>query len=176
MSKAWPVAGIDPAGTLAENARIILGVRTAEFFSYTAIVDREDAVEELHALRIAAKRLRYTLELFHDVFGAPGERLIDTVKAMQEELGEVHDHDVRLDLIAAEIAGVAAEDDDSGSTDSDPRTGLIALAARETAGRGRHYQAFRTLWARHAAQMRASLVGLSAMTVPDAVAERRHTV
>jgi len=170
MSKAWPVAGIAPADTLAENARIILAVRTAEFFSYATIVDREDAVEELHALRIAAKRLRYTLELFRDVYGALGERLIDTVKAMQEELGEVHDHDVRLDLIAAEITVLAAGDAAPLAEDSDPRVGLSALTVREATARRSHYLAFGELWATHAAEMRASLVRLSALPVPGAAA------
>lgn len=168
MSKAWPVAGIEPTDTLAENARIILAVRTAEFFSYATIVDREDAVEELHALRIAAKRLRYTLELFRDVYGDPGERLIETVKAMQEELGEVHDHDVRLELVAAELAGLAAEDAAPASEDSDPRVGLSALTSREAAARHSRYLAFGELWAAHAAEMRASLVRLSALPTPGA--------
>lgn len=167
MSKAWPVAGIDPAGTLAENARAILAVRTGEFFSYAGIVDREDAVEELHALRIAAKRLRYTLELFRDVFTARGERLIDIVKAMQEELGEVHDHDVRLDLIAAEIAGLETDADPESMVSSSPRLGLVSLARREAAARGGHYEAFRDLWHREARSMRVALVELSAMPLPD---------
>ena len=84
MSKAWPVPGIDPAGTLAENARQILAVRTAEYFAYAPIVDIPEAVEQLHALRIAAKRLRYTLELFVDVFSVRGVALINQVKAVQE--------------------------------------------------------------------------------------------
>lgn len=170
MSKAWPVAGIDPGGTLAENARAILAVRTGEFFSYAGIVDREEAVEELHALRIAAKRLRYTLELFRDVFAGPGERLIDTVKAMQEELGEVHDHDVRLDLIAVEIAGLEPGDPATPATTPGPHAGLTALAAREVVARGSHYQAFRVLWRQHAGAMRAELVALSAMSLPEVAA------
>ena len=170
MSKAWSVAGIDPAGTLAENARTILAVRTGEFFSYAGIVDREDAVEELHALRIAAKRLRYTLELFRDVFAAPGERLIATVKAMQEELGEVHDHDVRLDLIAAEIAGLETDEGAASLRAPSPRLGLVALSRREAAGRRSHYHAFRDLWLREAGPMRAALVALSAMPLPGVAA------
>lgn len=167
MSKAWPVAGIDPEETLAENARKILAVRTAEFFSYASIVDKEDAVEELHALRIAAKRLRYTLELFRDVFAAPGERLVGHVKAMQEELGEVHDHDVRLELVAAELADLDARDSHSDASGSgDPRVGLAALNIRESAARREHYLAFRSLWEIHAAAMRTELVSLSSLSLP----------
>ena len=137
MSKAWPVPGIDPAGTLAENARKILAVRTAEYFSYAPIVDIPEAVEQLHALRIAAKRLRYTLELFRDVFGQRGDALIDQIKAVQEDLGEIHDHDVRLDLIAAELTELAHEMDTASNqpNGADPCIGLNALADQERAGR-----------------------------------------
>ncbi len=92
MSRAWPVPDIDPDGTLEENARRILAVKMGEFYSYAPIVHAEDEVEALHNLRIAAKRLRYTLELFRVVFGPEGERQIERVKAIQEELGQVHDH------------------------------------------------------------------------------------
>jgi CHAD domain-containing protein len=171
MSKAWPVPGIDPAGTLAENARQILAVCTAEYFSYAPIVDIPEAVEQLHALRIAAKRLRYTLELFRDVFAERGEALIDQVKAVQEDLGEIHDHDVRLDLISAELERLDSESDEEPEkpTTGDPRIGLIALAERERAAREDRYDAVRQRWHNHGSQMRSELVGLSSLAV-DATA------
>jgi CHAD domain-containing protein len=157
MSRAWPVEAIEPRGTLAENARRILAVRMAEYYSYAPIVHLETAIQPLHDLRIAAKRLRYTLELFRDVFGEVAERNVERVKAVQEELGEVHDHDVRLDLIAAALEAEGAQD---------ARPGLLGLQAREIAGRRAHYQAFRELWDRFAAEgMRAELAALSAMPV-----------
>ncbi|MEZ4498169.1 MAG: CHAD domain-containing protein [Thermomicrobiales bacterium] len=45
------------------------------------------------------KRLRYTLEMFTGVFGAIGDLQIERVKAIQESLGELHDCDVRIQLI-----------------------------------------------------------------------------
>ena len=99
MSRAWPVDDLDPDASLATNARRILAVKMAEYYSYAPIVPIETAVEELHDLRIAAKRLRYTLELFRVVFGGRGEAQIERVKAIQEELGAIHDHDVRIALI-----------------------------------------------------------------------------
>ena len=47
-------------------------------------------------MRISAKRLRYTLELFRPQFGKAGERQIERVKTVQELLGTLHDHDVRI--------------------------------------------------------------------------------
>jgi CHAD domain-containing protein len=167
MSKAWPVPGIDPAAPLSENAREILAVRTAEFFSYAPIIDMPEAVEQLHALRIAAKRLRYTLELFRDVFGQRGGALIDQVKAVQEDLGEIHDHDVRLDLIDAELDSLDGESDaerDEAVT-ANPRMGLNALAERERAARQERYDAFRARWHTDASRMRTELVDLSSLAV-----------
>ena len=199
MSKAWPVADLDPAGGLDENARRILAVRIAEYYSYAPIVPHEDAGEALHDLRIAAKRLRYTLELFRSVFGKPGERQIDRVKAIQEELGAIHDHDVRIALIEDELAVVAAEQAAALNVavaaaaaaempaitasalrppPDDPRRGLIALLGREHEGRRERYHAFRALWDRWGDEgMRADLVRLSAQPLrtpqesPDTLVE-----
>jgi hypothetical protein len=188
MSRAWPVRGIAPESSLGENARRILAVRIAEFYSYAPIVADEQAIEELHNLRIAAKRLRYTLELFRAVFGEVGERQIDRVKAMQEELGNLHDADVRIALIEDELTTLGAEQTvalgkslaaaplsaHQAITTSalrpppdDPKRGLVALLGREFGARKRSYDAFLALWNRYALKgMRRDLVGLSAMAVP----------
>ena len=187
MSRAWPVDDIDPDASLAANARRILAVRTAEFYSYGPIVALESAVEQLHDLRIAAKRLRYTLELFRAVFGECGERQIDRLKALQEELGNLHDLDVRIGLIEDELTALATEqtaelgaalaaapDRDHAAITAaalrpppdDPRRGLIALLGRHHAARRDRYRAFLALWTRFADEgMRADLVSLSSAPV-----------
>ena len=65
-----------------------------------AIRDPEK-VEELHLARIAAKRLRYTLEVFLPCFGDPLRECISQVKRLQELLGDVHDSDVWLEKLQA---------------------------------------------------------------------------
>jgi CHAD domain len=167
-------------------------VRIAEFYSYEPIVGDEGAAEALHNLRIAAKRLRYTLELFRAAFGESGERQIERVKAIQEELGNLHDADVRIGLIQEELTTLGAEQTAAlGRTlavapaealeaitasalrppPDDPRRGLVALLGREYGERKRTYQAFAELWARFAEEgMRAELVALSA--TPAAHRER----
>lgn len=170
MSRAWPVEGIDPEGTLAENARRILAVRMAEFYSYTPIVGREEAVVELHDLRIAAKRLRYSLELFRAVFGEEGERQIARVKALQEELGLIHDHDVRIALVEDELAALPDGGRGNGAgpaaAGGDPRSGLVLLLGRERAARRAAHAAFVALWHRCQAEgMRGGLAALSASPI-----------
>ena len=46
---------------------------------------------ELHRLRLASKRLRYTLELFRPCYPAGLEERLDALKKLQDWLGEVND-------------------------------------------------------------------------------------
>src|SRR5215203_3700922 len=110
MSKAWPVTRLDPDAPLDWNARRILRVRVGEFYSYEPIVSDPLATTDLHNLRISAKRLRYTLELFADVFGTQGTRQIERIKAIQEALGNVHDLDVRIALVSDELIALTKEE------------------------------------------------------------------
>lgn len=183
MTRAWPVDDVDPDKSLEYNARRILGVRMAEYFSYTGVVPMEHAVEPLHNLRISAKRLRYTLELFRVVFGELGELQIDRIKAIQGELGELHDHDVRIDMILNELQAASSEQIASLGRQlatapvrehaaiaatvlrpppDDPRRGLIALLGREHARRSERYQSFKRLWDQQMADgVRSDLARLS---------------
>jgi hypothetical protein len=189
VSKAWPVPDVDPDLDVATNARRILAVRVAEYYSWAPAAAREDAGELLHELRISAKRLRYTLELFKDVFGADGGRQIARVKAVQEELGALHDHDVRIALVEDELRRLALEQADGVARElslapgeerpglataamrpalDDPRRGLLAVLAREHDRRAERYRRFRTVWDDFAAAgMRADLVALSARRVAE---------
>lgn len=183
MSKLFTVNDLDPKATLAENARAILKLRIAEYYHYTPIVHDEHAGVLLHELRIAAKRLRYTLEMFRAVFGDEGARQIEQVKAVQEVLGELHDCDVRIELIEDELVALAARqmrelsarlkaepiERHRSITSSalrpppdDPRRGLLALLSRQHIARHGFYEQFVTLWDQYAAAgMRADLVTLS---------------
>ncbi|MGE5849077.1 MAG: CHAD domain-containing protein [Candidatus Methylomirabilota bacterium] len=66
--------------------------------SYAAVRAYEGRVEgkdtpmpRLHQLRIAAKRLRYTLEFFREILPTEAEALIDRIKGLQEHLGNLQD-------------------------------------------------------------------------------------
>ena len=62
------------------------------------------APEHLHAVRIAAKKLRYALELVADAKLAPVGSLLSTLKRAQETLGRLHD----LQVIEQHVAAVQA--------------------------------------------------------------------
>jgi CHAD domain-containing protein len=57
-----------------------------------------------HALRIAAKRLRYTMEVVKPLYGPPLEPVIESVRAMQTLLGDMHDCDVWEQRLEAFVA------------------------------------------------------------------------
>ena len=188
MSRAWPVHDVDPRAPVIDNARRVLAIRIAEFYSYESVVLHPELSEALHDLRISAKRLRYTLELFRRQFGKAGERQIERVKAIQETLGALHDHDVRIELIGDELSRFMVEQSQKTRMDiadastgelaviasaalrppaDDPRRGLIALLGREHAGRRLAYARFRELWEQYSHDgMRRELVRLSAMPLP----------
>ena len=57
------------------------------------LADPEDRKQH-HAMRIAAKRLRYTMELFKPIYEGGLDRGIEAIKQVQSLLGDVHDCDV----------------------------------------------------------------------------------
>jgi CHAD domain-containing protein len=61
--------------------------------------------ERLHAVRIAAKKLRYGLELAADSGSRPAAPLVRRIKKTQDMLGRLHDLQVLLTHVAAVQAG-----------------------------------------------------------------------
>lgn len=99
MAKARRVKGINCRESVVANAQKILLVRLNELLSFSKYVSDPANVTELHDLRIAAKRLRYSLELFRFAFPSEVSGLIDEVKEIQEHIGDMHDADVMIERI-----------------------------------------------------------------------------
>lgn len=143
MSRAWPLPPLDPDAPLTVNVPTIIALRSAELASYARAIAHGAASEELHNVRIAAKRLRYTLELFPGVVGDDGERAIALLRDLQDELGLLHDHDVRIALIERELAKLATG---SGKKAARLRPGLDALLKSERRSRDDRYAAAVQRW------------------------------
>jgi CHAD domain-containing protein len=73
--------------------------RLDDFLSYEPYVPHPELSAELHAMRIAAKGLRYTLENFAPLYPNELEDFIQPVKTAQELLGDLHDCDVWLSFL-----------------------------------------------------------------------------
>jgi inorganic triphosphatase YgiF len=55
--------------------------------------------EDLHAVRIRAKQLRYILEFLRDITGKPGQRSVKRLVRLQDVLGAYHDAVVAADWV-----------------------------------------------------------------------------
>jgi len=139
--KARKVKGLDPDGPLVENMRRVIVVRVDELFGFMPDALDPDKVEELHDMRIAAKRLRYLLELSEPLFGTSAKKAAKTVKGLQDILGEIHDCDELMPLVDSYVGGLRAEDAGAvvqsspvGAKDLDPA--LVKAAPNRTRYRG----------------------------------------
>src|SRR5712692_9667100 len=99
MAKARPITGLDAYAPTGKNARIIARIRLEDLYAWDSYVDSPLHIRELHNLRIAAKRLRYTLEIFEEVLPEACRAIIKELELIQEELGMFHDCDVMLALL-----------------------------------------------------------------------------
>jgi CHAD domain-containing protein len=63
--------------------------------------------ERLHAVRIALKKLRYSLELSHEVAGIRGDADLRVLKRAQDLLGRMHDLQVLIERVRQAQAALA---------------------------------------------------------------------
>ncbi len=161
--KARRVKGLDPAAALAENAERIVLVRLDELCSFMPAAADPEEVVALHDMRIAAKRLRYVLEVTGPVFGDYAERATRMTKDLQDLLGEIHDCDVQIPAVREFAAALEARDASAlveragDAPDLDPQLlrfaahrrdqpGLAALLVHLRARRELLFRRFLELW------------------------------
>ena len=77
----------------------VVNKRLEEFLFYEIYLPYPDHVKELHLMRIAAKRLRYTLEIFSSLYIDHLEKPLEVIKLVQTNLGEIRDCDVWLNYL-----------------------------------------------------------------------------
>ena len=76
-----------------------ISARQNELMAHAAFIRDERNVTELHNMRISAKRLRYTMEAFADLYGGNLKPFISQTRNFQDVLGEIHDADVWVEMI-----------------------------------------------------------------------------
>ena len=81
--KARKVKGLDPADALADNAERIVRVRLGELCSFMPRAADPAEVKALHDMRIAAKRLRYILEITRPCFGPYAGAAVKVAKELR---------------------------------------------------------------------------------------------
>jgi len=153
--KARKVKGLTPDAPLAENAERIVRTRLDELCGFMPRAADPDEVVALHDMRIAAKRLRYVLEVTGPAFGPYAATAVKLTKDLQDLLGEIHDCDVQLPEVAAFLAALMDEDvaaagpSPSGLARTPNRrayAGLVALQVHLRARRRALFEDFVELW------------------------------
>ncbi|MFL5907153.1 MAG: CHAD domain-containing protein [Solirubrobacterales bacterium] len=137
--KAAPVKKLDPSRSLGENAARMIQVRLDEMISFAPRA-LEGKMKTQHDMRIAAKRLRYVLEVTGFCFGRPADTARRRARDLQDILGEIHDCDVMLPRVRRHMKELQERDAQAvraragQAPDLDPR--LAARARHRTAYRG----------------------------------------
>ena len=162
--KAHTVKGLDPDATLAGNLERIVATRLDELCSFAPRALDPARMKALHDMRIAAKRLRYILEVAAEpCFGPYATTAIKRTKDLQDLLGELHDCDVQLprvralqdelraaDALEARARAADAPDLDptlaSGTPHAESWRGLETLCIYVEARRGLLFERFLELW------------------------------
>jgi hypothetical protein len=162
MAKAKSIRGIRHNTPLLVAAEHMIGTRLSEMLAYESNVTNPEAVCELHEMRIAAKRLRYTVEIFLDAYNAYSKvgpqikAALREIEQIQEQLGAIHDADVlvpQLNQHLAHLLKAGYGTDRWGEpiagvhdVDYDACQGLITVCLQLRTERERTYDRFLGRW------------------------------
>jgi CHAD domain-containing protein len=136
---------------LRESAPVLL-VRLNEMLEWATAIHDPACVIELHNMRIAAKRLRYTLELFAPTLAPEVKGVLKTAEEIQEQIGAIHDCDVLIPLLKEtmekemERERKQALKRGEGPPPYLAAEGIIALMHRKEEERERRYRDFLAYW------------------------------
>lgn len=152
MAKGAPIYKLtQPDLALRDSATVIL-VRLQEMYDWSSAIHDPNRVDELHNMRIAAKRLRYTMEIFAPCFGKEFAGALATVAEIQERIGAIHDCDVLVPLLTLTLEKEARREkkralrEGGGPPIQMAAEGLAPLIAGKQAERNRMYQKFIAFW------------------------------
>lgn len=88
-----------PTPTLVrELAPVLIYTRFSEVRAYNSVL-ADATIEQLHALRIEFKKLRYTVEFFREVLGKNAQDVIADIKRVQDHLGDLNDAQVATQIL-----------------------------------------------------------------------------
>lgn len=136
--------GIPQPSLVCELAPALIYERMAAVRAFDVVIP-EAALEQLHALRIEMKKLRYTIEYFRDVLGTEARGIIQELKMMQDHLGDLNDANVACQLLQEFL------DKQPGENLSEEQGQLHQAVndylAYNQAERQRLYQSFPEAWA-----------------------------
>jgi hypothetical protein len=100
----------NPDWSAAENAAVNLPLLAAHFLDAgDHVAANTESAAELHAFRLEAKRLRYTLELLRQCYGKAMKARLQLLRGIQDHLGGMQDCVATRALVARVLGRNAPE-------------------------------------------------------------------
>jgi CHAD domain-containing protein len=144
-----PYAAARPGRSAYRTIRKAVLRRLTALEKYAPYVQQPEHIAELHAMRIAAKRLRYTLQAFAPLYAESLAASIQAVHTLQDLLGDIHDCDVWATqlppFLEAERARTEAYFGDAAPFAA-LEPGIMVLQQNRARFREQRYQSFVTFW------------------------------
>ncbi|MBN2498420.1 MAG: CHAD domain-containing protein [Deltaproteobacteria bacterium] len=137
------------SGFAYARAREVLPFLLQDMLIYEAFLDNPEQIRQHHEMRIAAKRLRYSTEVFVSLYDGALEPYLQAIKKVQTELGKLHDCDVWIDFLPRFLAEERQRSSDYfGHTRSFGRlsVGIEYLADERRKQRRQIHDGFCSLW------------------------------
>ncbi|MBI2427579.1 MAG: CHAD domain-containing protein [Ignavibacteriales bacterium] len=135
--------------TLRQRAAREIVVHLSSVLVFEQYTHQPSAVVQLHQMRIAAKRLRYVMEIFNPVYSGKLKPFINTVRSIQDSLGNMHDCVVWLQTIPGFLEKERRRTEKFfGETAAFARIekGILYLADIARREEMRHYRKFTRIW------------------------------
>lgn len=128
--------------------REVVESRVEELREFSNSLHHPFEVEPLHRMRIAAKRLRYALELFASCWGGRLSSCSREVAELQTSLGELRDCDLWINDLGARLDRHREESEGDGEQNADAHVRLAAiwLLNHFTKERGKHFRRALARW------------------------------
>ena len=166
--------GLTPV--LLRRAVAEITARLEELLAYEPFLDQPQAAAEHHAMRIAAKHLRYAMEIFEPLHERALGEAVRAARKFQTALGEIHDCDVwlqRLPEFLDQERQRAIDYSGSARGQGRLRAGIHLLERDSAARRSERFEQLRRDWARCARKgvWRDMLAALSEPPPPAAPAQ-----
>lgn len=98
-----PKTGTETPLSFADMARTVIHDRLRDLEKLSSSFYRPMEPTQLHEMRIAAKRLRYSIELFEACWGSEIARFAKQIAHLQTALGTVHDCDVWIESFRKDV-------------------------------------------------------------------------
>lgn len=100
MKRKWEIDKLKDSKQLKKSANTILESRIKSLLSYIDKYFKELSVESLHDVRIALRRVRYSMELFIVCYDKKKFlKFYNTIQKLQDSSGKVRDVDISLESI-----------------------------------------------------------------------------